>query len=324
MKSTPGSEKAICRMALCCVAVIALLGFASATENGACVYPVGVETVMTGMAPGPGGTEFYEYTAFVAANETVNTAGSKVPIEFKLRVFATAIKFSHTWDLKVLGANLDSNAAIPLVYQQLHVPTGPASTEKFSKYAIGNVALVPLSLNWHAGSAHFVLDATQIFMPGSAYSQADALNIGQHNLAYGPALSVTFLPHKGRTEISSRTTYIINGFDKQALPVAYHSGNEFMDEFAAMQMVSRKVALGVAGAYYQQTTDDRAGGLLVHGDGNRGRDLQIGPQFRLNVPHGGFAIKYFRDTLVENKARGGTLWMQVAVPFNGWNRRKEM
>lgn len=67
-----------------------------ATENGASVYPVGVETVMPGMMPPPHATMFYEYTATVYANQTDGTNGSKLPIpDFKLRVFAVAVKFVH-------------------------------------------------------------------------------------------------------------------------------------------------------------------------------------------------------------------------------------
>jgi hypothetical protein len=313
MKSTLKSKKSLFgQIALCCAAVVALLGFASATENGACVFPVGVETVMTGLAPHPAQTMFYEYTASYSANETDNSAGQKVPVEFKLRVFATAIKVSHTWDFKILGGNLNSNIAIPVIYQQLHVAPG-----KFDKYAIGNVSIVPLGVNWHKGIAHWVVE-TQLFMPGTAYSPNDVLNVGQHNLAVGPTFSMTLLPNKGRTEISSRTTYIVNGYDDAT---HYHGGNEFMDEFNLAQEINKKVALGVNGAFYQQTTDDHQFGLLVHGDGNRGRDLQIGPQLRVNIPHGGFAFKYYRDTLVENKARGNAFWFQIAVPFNGLNKK---
>jgi hypothetical protein len=302
------------RLALCCAAVFVLLSFASATENGATVFPVGVETVMTGLQPHPGQTMFYEYTCFYEANETDNSKGQKVPIDFKLRVFATAIKVSHTWDFKLFGGNFNTNIAIPIIYQQLHIPPG-----KFNKYAIGNVDLVPFGVNYHKGIAHWYYEA-DIFFPGTAYSKGDPLNIGQHNLAVGPVVGFTLLPNKGRTEISTRTTYLVNGYDKDT---NYHSGNEYFTEFNFDQEVSKKVALGVNGAYYQQMTDDHQLGVAVNGDGYRGRDLQIGPQIRVNIPHGGFAFKYYRDTLVENKPRGSAFWFQIAVPFAGLSKPHE-
>ena len=91
-----------------------------------------------------------------------------------------------------------------------------------------------------------------------------------------------------------------------------------------MQEVSRKWAVGAAGTSYYQTTDDHSYGKVYEG-GNRGRSLQIGPQVRFNLPYGGMAVKYYRDTLVQNQVKGNALWFQYAVPFNGlqFSRRKE-
>jgi hypothetical protein len=52
----------VSRITRCIAVVAAMLSFAGATENGGSVYPVGVETVMTGVQPRPGQTMLYEYT----------------------------------------------------------------------------------------------------------------------------------------------------------------------------------------------------------------------------------------------------------------------
>jgi len=278
---------------------------ARATENGASVFPVGVETVMTGMYPHPGKTMFYEYTAFYEANQTVNGKGVSAAPEFSLRVVATAFKISNTWHYKFLGGNLNSNIAIPAIYQQLHVQPG-----KFEKYAIGNVDIVPLGLVYHREITHWYCEA-DAFMPGTGYSQSDVLNIGQHNLAVGPVCGITVLPNHGKTEISARNSYFFNGPDKNT---HFHSGNEYFTEFNLAQAINKRAALALNGFIYQQTTDDKQN-LVSFLNGNRGRDLGIGPQLRINLPHGGMAVKYLRDTLVENKPKGNAFWFQIAVPF---------
>jgi hypothetical protein len=298
---------------VCTLFAVLMVPSASATENGATVYPVGVETVMTGMQPHAGQTMVYEYTCVYAANEMDGSKGQKEPIDFKLRVFATAFKASHTWDFKLLGGNFNTSIAVPVIYQQLHVPPG-----KFTKYAVGNVDLVPFGVNYHKGIAHWYYEA-DVFLPGMGYSKTDVLNIGQHNLAIAPVVGFTLLPNKGKTEISARTTYVVNGPDNNA---HYHSGNEYFTEFNVDQSVSRKIAVGVNGAIYQQITDDHQNGLIV-GDGNRGRDLQIGPQVRVALGHhGGFAFKYYRDTLVQNKPRGNAFWFQIGVPFAALSKQQ--
>lgn len=287
------------------IVLLSCAGIARATENGASVFPVGVETVMTGMYPHPNTTMFYEYTASYEANQVVDGHGNSAAPEFKLRVFATAIKISSTWNYKFLGGNLNSNIAIPLIYQQLHVMPG-----KFEKYAIGNVDIVPVALVFHRELAHWYCEA-DAFMPGTAYSPNDVLNIGQHNLALGPVCGITLLPNKGKTEISARNSYFFNGPDKDT---HFHSGNEYFTEFNVAESISKKMALGLNGFIYQQTTDDKEN-VASFLDGNRGRDLGIGPQLRINLPHGGMAFKYLRDTMVENKPKGNAFWFQIAVPF---------
>ena len=55
---------------------------------------------------------------------------------------------------------------------------------------------------------------------------------------------------------------------------------------------------------------------LLYNSGNRGRDLALGPEIRFNlITHGGFAFKYLRDTMVENRAPTNTFWFQLAVPI---------
>jgi hypothetical protein len=294
---------------LTCAAVLGLgVTSARATENGASVYPVGVETVMTGMQPRAGETMAYEFSCLYSANEFINSQGQNNGQEFKLRVLATAFKVTRNWGLHFLGGTIESQIAVPMIEQDLHVFPG-----RFTKFAITNVDLVPVSVTYHTGHFHWYYEA-DMFTPGSAYSPNDVLNIGQHNLAIAPVAGVTYLSTNGRNEISSRYTYIINSPDKAT---HYQSGNEFEWEFNADHSINRTVAFGVNGYLYKQTTDDLQNGLVFL-NGFRGRDLAIGPQIRIHLGkrHGGFAIKYYRDTLVQNKPAGNAFWFQIGVPLS--------
>jgi len=284
---------------------IGLTGVANATENGASVYPVGVETVMPGITPPPHGTMFYEYTASVSANQTYNGNGTAVPVEFKLRVFANAIKVNHNWGLHFLGGNVESVFVLPFVSQELHVEPG-----KFSKFRVGKLMVSPLGRGYVRGHWHFFYEG-ELYFPGTGRSATDVLNVGQNNYAAAPVGGFTYLA--GREEISSKLQYIINLKDAAT---NYQSGNEFTWEFDGMHGVTKKVALGANGFLYQQTTNDTLNNALYLG-GNRGRDFAIGPEVRFNlIPHGGFAFKYLRDTMVENRAPTNAIWFQMAVPIS--------
>jgi hypothetical protein len=78
--------------------------------------PVGVETVLSGMTPGPGRTMLFEFTTFYSANEFVDGHAKSMTTEFKRRVFANAFRAEHGWNVHLWGGTLQSNVAIPLIY----------------------------------------------------------------------------------------------------------------------------------------------------------------------------------------------------------------
>lgn len=304
-KLLPYAQRAVKIFGLCilplCITIAT--GTANASENGGSVYPVGVETVMPGMMPPPHATMLYEFTASVNANEVLDGNGKAIPTEFKLRVFAVAFKVVHNWGVPCLGGTLESNFGVPFIEQELHVTPG-----KFTKFAVGNVDVSPLGVRYVKGKWHFYYEG-DIWFPGTGRSANDVLNVGQNNYAAGPVGGFTFL--KGREELSSKLQYIVNLQDSAT---SYQSGNEFTWEFDGMHELNRKIAVGANGFLYQQTTDDKLNNALA---GNRGRDLAIGPEVRFNlISHGGFAIKYLRDTLVQNRPPTNAFWFQVAVPMS--------
>jgi len=292
--------------------VMTMLSFAGATENGGSVYPVGVETVMTGIQPRPGETVLYQYTCYYMANEFDGAKGKSAIPKFRLRVFANAVKITHNWGVHFLGGTIESQIGLPFVYEQLRIQPGT-----FSEFGLTNVNIIPVSVTYHKGALHWYYEA-DMFSSGAGYSAAHVVNIGQHNQAIAPAAGFTYLPRQGTAEISSRVMYIFNGYDQAR---RYHSGNEFTWEYNADYEIAKKVAAGFNGYFYRQTTDDKLGGVIFL-DGFRGRDLALGPQLRAPLgKRGGFAVKYYRDTLVENKPRGNAFWFQMSVPLGRSDRQ---
>jgi hypothetical protein len=299
---TSGMWRVGCRVA----AVVAMLSFVSATENGGSVYPVGVETVMTGVQPPPGKTALYEYTCFYISNEFDDARGRSAVPGFRLKVFANAVKVTHNWGVHFLGGTIASQIGVPLIYQQLSTESG-----QFSEVGLTNVNFIPFNVSYHQENLHWYYEA-DFFSRGAGYSATHEMNIGQHNLAVAPVAGLTYLPWKGKGEVSSRFTYIFNGNNRDT---HYQSGNEFMWEYNAAYEFSKKVAAGLNGYFYQQVTDDRLQGAVFQ-DGFRGRGLAVGPQLRFPLgKHGGFAVKYYRDTLVQNRPRGHAFWFQMSVPI---------
>jgi hypothetical protein len=313
------TNRAHYRFLLIIIGLVVLCAAASATENGASVWPVGAESIaIAAGVPHSGQTYVYEYTLFYEANQLDDAKGKKMPIpDFKVRAFAVAVKLSHNWGVKVLGGELGSYIAVPQVYEQLHVPPG-----KFTKDDITNVNLVPFTVFNHKGMVHWLYEL-QFQTLGTGYSAGAPINIGQHNIALTPGAAITLTPHRGEQEMSARFDYVINDADHVT---HYHSGNEFFTQFDARQeFLHRKASVGLIGYYYQQITNDSLHGAAVvttNADGTqsvgyKGRVMDLGPQVTLPWgKHGALVFKMDHDMLVQNKTRGNSYWFEFGVPFS--------
>jgi hypothetical protein len=309
MKIGPTLQKRISTFLFGTAACIVFMSLTAArmagTEGSGSVYPIGAETVMPGLTPAAGQTMFAEFSTTYQANGFLDGQGHSSVPGFKLAVYAFAPKITHNWGVHLLGGELVSWAAFPFANVMLQTPAGRYSTTGISNPILGTDVAYNRG-NWHWW---YGLD---LMTPAPVYHKGGPINVGQHNFATTPSGAFTYLPHHGRTEFSSRLQYIVNYTDSAT---QYHSGNELLWEYVAMQTVTKKLAIGANGYIYQQTTDDRLLGVIYAG-GNRGRDLAIGPEVHYQLGPMVLIAKYFRDTLVENRPHGNALWVEFAVPLS--------
>jgi hypothetical protein len=295
---------------------------ASATEDGASVWPVGAEGYATAAGvPEAGKTMYYNYTCFYLANRMNDAEGKSAVPKFQLRVFAEAGKFSHNWGVKMLGGELGSYVAVPVVHEQLSV-----AGAQFNREGVSNINVVPATIFNHKGIAHWYYEFEMETL-AAGYQKGDALNVGQHNSAMGPAAGFSLTPRKGAEIVDSRFDYIVNRTDQAT---GYRSGNEFFWQFDAQQKFTRHgITVGLAGYDYQQITGDTEHGKAVvttnaggiESAGYRGRSLDLGPQITVPIgKHGAAILKWDHDMLVENKPQGNSFWLQIGVPLGVFHR----
>jgi hypothetical protein len=304
----------------CLMAALLFSAAARATENGGSVYPVGAETVLQGTMPGPHETRAATFTLLITANEFDDSNGHAVQMDFKARIFGNAVKVEHNWGIPVFGGMLESTVAVPVLYEQVREGADYAHSEKLTQFGLSNCMIVPLGVAYHKGhwNGFYQVD---FYPPAAPYSTATGkLNVGQHHTALSPVGAFTYLSDKDTWEVSSKVDYIFNFTDNNPAPAgsatSYRNGNELTWEYTAMRAVSKKAAIGFNGYLYQQTTNDQCTGAGCTVTGS-GRDLAVGPEMRVFFgKHSAFAVKYFRDTLVENKPRGNGFWFETGFPLN--------
>jgi len=180
-----------CKLGRWILAIAATIAVAGATEKGASVYPTGAETVMPGLMPATGGSVFEEFNNFYQANALVGANGVNLVPGFHLRVAAAAAKLVHTWGLHLLGGELVSSAAVPVLYEHLSAPFG-----KGDKSGIGNADIGVAAIAYHKKAWHWWYGLEE-YLPGAQYNKTALLNVGQHNFATAVDGAFTYMPRSG-------------------------------------------------------------------------------------------------------------------------------
>jgi hypothetical protein len=300
------------QLCLCTAVIMLMVGVASAGEGGGIVYPIGVETVMPAYAPAPRQLVMQEFTLFYSASRFNDSHGNAAIPGFRITEFANCVKFKYNWGQRFLGGDLMSGGGLVQAYAQVEA-NGATQT----KTNLANQDIEPVFVVYVKGPLHFQY-GLDIWTPGPSYNKNDLVNVGQHYWDFEPVVAVTWLPNKGRTELSSRLHYALKTTNPDN---NYHSGSEISWEFNATQNVSKKVAVGFQGYLLKQVRDDTIGGVSV-GDGNRSQALGVGPQLRIEIAKGVIAFKYFHETEVRYHPIANSFWFEFGFPIHNGSKKE--
>ena len=127
-----------------------------------------------------------------------------------------------------------------------------SATREGDYSGVGDLILTPLILGWHSEYFH-IIGLTNVYAPVGSYNTARILNIGLNRWAVEPNVGVTFVHPKYGQEVSVFMGYTVN-FQNPATD--YTTGNEFHLEYFVGQHLPKGFAVGLAGYYYQQVTND--------------------------------------------------------------------
>lgn len=280
---------------------------AQATENGLQNYPVGVNTVLNGLMPLPGETQFYDYTLFYTASKFAGPDGQSSVPGFKANVIVQAPRIMHTWNLHLGPFTLASGAVVPLQYTYTHVPTGSGN-----RVGLGDVILQPLNIGYSVPErGFFAFFASDFSVPTGGYSASNLANVGINYYTWQPALHVTWLP-ADKWEVSASAVVQVNSPNRDT---NYHSGSIFDLDWVVGYSPAKNLQLGLQGYVLKQFTDDTLNGQ-VYQDGFRGRVYAVGPQIRYTfAPFSAVVLKWQHEFKAQNRAQGDKVMLEVSMPF---------
>ncbi|AJW93762.1 transporter (plasmid) [Burkholderia gladioli pv. gladioli] len=291
------------------IAVACMCADARATENGLQSYPLGVNTVLNGIVPTPGTSQFYNYTTFYTADRFAGPNGGSAVPGFKTDVFVETPRILHTWGNLPGPFTFTSGLVVPLVHTNIGI--GGASD---SRWGLGDIVVHPLIIGY-ANLQHyfFATLALDFSVPTGSFSSTRLANTGINSYSFMPNVNITYFPFE-KVETSVTAGYEINSPDRQT---GYHSGNLAFLDWIAGYAVTPKWQLGIQGYVLKQTTDDTLNGA-VFDNGFRGRVYAIGPQVRFNFnQYSGVVLKWQHEFGAQNRPRGDRIWLEFTVPFNG-------
>lgn len=278
---------------------------ANATQGGGGAYPNGAEDFMSGALPPPG-TYLLNYMEYYSADRLNDAHGNQMMPGFKLNVFAEVLRLVHVTNRQVLGASWGMHLFLPLVYMDVTVP-GKGSDHRTG---LGDIIVNPMVLGWHGKNWH-VATGVDFFLPTGGYDKNRLANPGRNYWTFEPIVAATWLTDSG-FELSGKLMYDVNTKNSD---LDYLSGQELHLDYAIGQKLG-DFNLGVAGYFYQQTTDDEQHGTKVpFNDGNKGRVFAVGPALKYQVKNMSFSLKYLFETVVENRPEGGNLWFKCSYAF---------
>jgi hypothetical protein len=303
--------KALWTACMCSLLVFMPASTARAEEGGGVSYPEGAETIMPAFAPPPKVLVLQEFTLFLSASRFNDSNGNSLIPGFRLTEFANCVKFKYNWGTKALGGHLMSGVGVVQAYAQVEEAATPETVYTQSKTNLANQDLEPLYVVYNKGPLYWQY-GEDIWTPGPSYNKKDMVNIGQHYWEFEPNASITWLPNKGKTELSSRFHYAWATTNPDN---NYHSGNYISWEANATQNITKRLAVGYQHYLVKQVKDDTIHGVRV-GDGFRTQALGVGPEIRYAIGSGVIAFKYFHDTDARNHPVSNGFWFEMGVPIH--------
>jgi len=231
------------------VSVLLTAKKAEAVEGAGGFYLLGGKGSLAGIMP-PAGNYFVLDNYFYSgdASEPIPDAGE---LEFGVDAdaFVTLPTVLHVTDNTFLNGRIAYGMVIPVVYKDISVDLrttsggslidGPISEDATS---IGDPVLTAI-LGWSEGNLHTTFNVL-LNVPIGEYDKDDIVNAGFNRWGLDLTAAFTYLNPETGIELSAAPGITFNGENDDT---DYDSGSEFHLEFAAMQHLSEKYAIGING-----------------------------------------------------------------------------
>ena len=150
-------------------------------------------------------------------------------------------------------------------------------------------------------------------VPAGKYSDARAVNSGNHFVVINPFYAFTYEPNK-KLEFSARVHYLWNSTNHEPYVNMgirdTQAGQAVHANYAMSYELVKNVRLGFNGYWLQQLTDHRINGVSVAN--SKERTVGLGPGLQLTGRGLWFRVNSYIETGVRNRPSGIKLTMRIS------------
>ncbi|GJD62142.1 SphA family protein [Methylobacterium frigidaeris] len=296
--------------------ILSLGSGAHAFEGGTSAYLKGYRDFMAGYLPQDSGLYVREDIYFYGGRTDRTLLSGRLQLQLDTQVTANILRPTFVTPWTLFGANVgvalswaQPNIALK---GQLQTPLGLVG-DSGERFGVGDVALTPLVLGWHAGNWH-TNAALVVYLPIGDYNVARTINAGNNYWGVSPQVGVTYFDPRTGWDLSVATVYVTS-WENPA--TRYESGDALHVDFAVGKQVSPNLKLGIVGYGLWQVSDDSGSGARL--GPNRARVYGLGPALTYSFKVGDTPVsilgKYYREFGERNTFVGDAGTISVSVRF---------
>lgn len=280
------------------------MGLASqsrAAENGTLAYPGGSSAIFGAAFPPMAGVFAISQLNFTDATALYNSSGNKLATPFTVHTYSETLRLLASYGTKILGADMYSQLVVPYVHGDESI-YGVGSTAN----GVSNVTISPLILAWHLPHYQQAVLGLDIATATGAYNP-NQFSVAQGYNSFQPTFGYRYNNPNG-LDVGAVGRFLVNAKNDST---NYQSGSAFVLDYTAGWNVG-PFKLGVVGAYSDQFSGDTAAGVDI---GNAFKEFKIGPSIAYSWGPTVINLNYQQDVYVENGAKTGSLWLNIAFPL---------
>jgi hypothetical protein len=292
---------------------------AQAAEGGGSHYLPGAVGDAFLALPPESGFQIANVSWFQSGSLGTTLLEGQVGLGLDTDTFINLTSLSYTFEQPVLGGRYTIGIAVPFGYATLDgALTGPLGGQiAFSddSFALSDIAITPIQLNWNSGPWSFKFSET-IIAPTGSYSTSDndLVDLGRNYWSFDTVGAVTWFNPESGMEFSTAAGIMINTENSDT---DYDTGNEFHLDATFNQFLSPNFALGLRGYYYKQLTGDSGAGATL--GSYKSSSYGIGPGFvwTPDAAGGGLTLlgKWMHDLDAKNRFEADYFTLTAAWTF---------